>query len=30
MDFKNGAQLLALCEENRLPISEVMKNREIH
>lgn len=28
MDFKNGAALLELCEKNKLPISEIMKNRE--
>ena len=29
MDFRNGQELLALCEEGNLKISEVMKNREI-
>ena len=28
-DFKNAAELLALCEEKHLPISEVMWQREI-
>ena len=28
MDFKNAAELLKLCEEQNLPISEVMKQRE--
>ena len=28
MDFKNAAELLKLCEEHNLPISEVMKRRE--
>ena len=30
MDFKNGAELLTLCSSSHLPISEVMKAREIH
>ena len=30
MDFKNGAELLTLCSSSHLPISEVMKTREIH
>lgn len=30
MDFKNGAELLALCENNGYPISEVMVCRECH
>lgn len=29
MDFKNANELLALCEEKNLPISEVMRIREI-
>ena len=29
MDFKNGQELLHLCRENHLKISEVMKHREI-
>lgn len=28
MDFKNGAELLRLCQAHHLPISEVMKRRE--
>lgn len=28
MDFRNAAELLALCEEQKLPISGVMKRRE--
>ena len=28
MDFKNGAELLALCEEHQCPISKIMKIRE--
>ena len=28
MDFKNGKELLALCEENNIKISEVMRQRE--
>lgn len=28
IDFKNGAELLRLCQTNRLPISEIMKARE--
>ena len=28
MDFKNGAELLALCEEHQCPVSEIMKIRE--
>lgn len=30
MDFKNGAELLSLCEKNRCPISRIMKERECH
>ena len=29
MDFKNAKELLALCHEKKLPISEVMRQREI-
>ena len=29
MDFKNAKELLALCQEKTLPISEVMRQREI-
>ena len=29
MDFKNAKELLALCQEIKLPISEVMRQREI-
>lgn len=29
MDFKNGQELLELCKENNLPISQIMKNREV-
>lgn len=29
MDFKNAKELLALCQKKRLPISEVMRQREI-
>mgnify|MGYP000898192346 FL=1 len=29
MDFKNAKDLLALCQEKKLPISEVMRQREI-
>ena len=29
MDFKNAQELLALCEEHQLPISEIMRQREI-
>ena len=29
MDFKNGLELLKLCQEKNLPISEVMNRREI-
>ena len=28
MDFKNGKELLALCQEHRAPISEIMRRRE--
>lgn len=28
MDFRNGAELLALCEKENLPISQVMRRRE--
>ena len=29
MDFKNAKELLALCQEKKFPISEVMRQREI-
>ena len=29
IDFKNAKELLALCQEKKLPISEVMRQREI-
>ena len=29
MDFNNANELLALCEEKNLPISEIMRIREI-
>ena len=29
MEFKNAKELLALCQEKKLPISEVMRQREI-
>lgn len=29
MDFKNAKEILALCQEKNLPISEVMRQREI-
>lgn len=29
MDFKNARELLALCQEKKLPISEVMRQREV-
>lgn len=29
MDFKNAAELLTLCQEHDLPISEIMKKREM-
>ena len=29
MDFKNAKELLALCQEKKLPISEVMRQREM-
>lgn len=29
MDFKNAKELLALCQEKKLPISEVIRQREI-
>ena len=29
MDFKNAKELLALCEEHNLPVSEIMRQREI-
>ena len=29
MDFKNAKELLALCQEKKLPISELMRQREI-
>lgn len=28
MDFKNGKELLALCEKEHLPISAVMKKEK--
>ena len=28
MDFKSAKELLDLCEENQLPISEVMRDRK--
>ena len=28
-EFKNGKELLALCSEKDLPISEIMRQREI-
>ena len=28
MDFKSAKELLDLCEENQLPISEVMRQRD--
>ena len=28
MDFRNAQELLALCEEHQLPISEIMRQRE--
>ena len=28
MDFKNGKELLALCQEHNIKISEVMRQRE--
>ena len=28
MDFKNGKELLALCQEHQAPISEIMRRRE--
>lgn len=28
MDFKNGKELLTLCDQHRIPISEVMRRRE--
>lgn len=30
MDFKNGGELLTLCEEKQCPISQVMVERECH
>lgn len=30
MDFKNGVELLTLCEEKQCPISQVMVERECH
>lgn len=29
MDFKNAKELLVLCEEHNLPVSEIMRQREI-
>ena len=29
MDFRNAEELLTLCQENNMPISEVMRQREI-
>ena len=29
MDFKNAKELLALCQDHQLPISEIMRQREI-
>ena len=29
MDFKSAAELLKLCEEENLPISQVMRHREM-
>lgn len=29
MDFKNANELLTLCKEQNISISEVMRNREI-
>ncbi len=29
MDFKNAKRILRLCEEQNLPISEIMRQREI-
>ena len=29
MDFNHGTELLKLCEETGLPISQVMKKREV-
>ena len=29
MDFKNTSELLALCQNNNIPISEVMRFREV-
>ena len=29
MDFKSAAELLKLCEEENLPISQVMRRREM-
>lgn len=29
MDFKNAKELLTLCEEHNLPVSEIMRQREI-
>lgn len=28
MDFKNASELLALCTQQQLPISEIMRRRE--
>ena len=28
MDFKNASELLALCAQQQLPISEIMRRRE--
>ena len=29
MDFKNAKELLTLCKEHNLPVSEIMRQREI-
>ena len=29
MDFKNTKELLTLCQDHQLPISEIMRQREI-
>ena len=29
MDFKNAKELLTLCQDHQLPISEIMRQREI-
>ena len=28
MDFKNASELLALCAQQQLPVSEIMRRRE--